>query len=365
MAKERKYYFDMAKGIGIILVVMGHLEYISIPLRYFIASYHMPMFFVISGMLMCMTGEENKEVGRTVKGKLTRMAIPYLAFSILYLIIEIGYGYMTGTWNFWTWIQDLWLSICLYGISVLWFLPAMFFGFLLLYFLRKKTSHTVTIIAVVILTVIMYGLTFVLEYMKVAFTYNFIMSELYYPLAMAVRSFFAMAYLAVGYYTYYLLQRPSAILDRVRKLPRILGVVVSLVLLGIVAYLSQVNGAVDIHFLIFGNPLIYIFNSLAGSGAVILLCWTLEPLAKTIPCRILRYYGENSLIVMATHINSYILYCSIIVAMHVVKYVTRAKNYIFCTLILVIVFVSEIFVIEIINRFFPFFAGKGFKRKNR
>lgn len=365
MAKERKYYFDMAKGIGIILVVMGHLEYISIPLRLFIASFHMPMFFIISGMLMCMTGEENKPVRKTVRGKLVRMAIPYLAFSILYLIIEIGYGHLTGTWDFWTWIQDLWLSVCLYGISVLWFLPAMFFGFMMFYLIRRRFSHRVTIAIVVVLTAVMYGMTFALEYMKAAFVFNLLVSELYYPLSMIVRSFIAMTYLAVGYYTYYVIHRPYPFLEKIKKLPGILGVLVSALLLIAVAYLSQINGAVDIHFLIFGNPLLYIFNSLAGSGAIILFCRVIEPYAASIPCRILRYYGENSLIVMATHINSYILYCSIIVAMHAVKYVTRAKNYIFCALILVIVFVSEIFVIEIINRFFPFFAGRGFKRKVR
>jgi len=363
--RQRVHYFDFAKGIGIILVVMGHLEYISIPFRYFIASFHMPMFFIISGMLMCMTGEESKSFSAYINNKIQRIAVPYLSFSTLYLILESIYMYLMKQVNWMNIIQDGYLSICLYGISVLWFLPAMFFGGLLLYSLRKKFSHIITIAIVGILTIVMYILNVQLEAVNMIYGQQLWFVELHYFLAMIIRCFFAGLYLAIGYYIYYFYhliicgESPfKNIIVGIRKI----SLLIAVILIIMVAYLSQINGAVDIHFLIFQNPFIYLFNSIAGSVAVIILCRLLEPFAKTIPCKILSYYGRNSLIVMATHINSYVLYVAIVISLHFSKYITRAKNYVFCIMILTIVFLSEVLIIEIINRFLPFFAGKKFKK---
>ena len=50
---KRIAYLDIAKGIGILLVVLGHnYVRISIPgMGKFIFSFHMPFFFLLSGML--------------------------------------------------------------------------------------------------------------------------------------------------------------------------------------------------------------------------------------------------------------------------------------------------------------------------
>lgn len=352
---KRRSYFDIAKGIGIILVVMGHLEYISIPTRYFIVSFHMPMFFVISGMLMYQTGEENKDWKSFLKGKLKRMGLPYLSYSILFLIVEVLYTNLTHTWDKWVFIQDIWYALSLYGISVLWFLPAMFFGMLLFFIIRKKLTHRASVIVIAVLTVTMYFVNQYLEYLKNLWIYEFLLSELYYFLAMIVRSFFAMFYLAAGYYGLFIYKR--YIRERFSRAIAVASIPLAILLLASVAYLSQVNGAVDIHFMIFGNPAIYIYNSFAGSTAVILLSRMLENISQSVPCRILRYYGVNSLTVMATHINMYVLYVCIIVSMHFIKYVTRAKEYIFCTMILLFVFAAEFIIIEIVNRFFPILTG--------
>lgn len=353
--RKRIYYFDLAKGIGILLVVMGHLEYISMELRYFIASFHMPMFFVISGMLMYLSGEENKEPAAFVKGKLYRIGMPYLSYSILYLLIETALFYLKGEGSFANLFQDAYLSLCLYGISVLWFLPAMFFGLLIFFFLRKNFSHKLTILAVCVLTAISYFLTLGLDHLNLLYGMNFWFYLVDHFLAMILRSFFAAFYLAAGYYLFFAFRkyRDTKVIRTVNAVKPVLAVLI----LASIAYLSQVNGAVDLHFLIFANPFLYLYDSLGGSVAVILLCRWLEKYAQTVPGKVVCYYGKNSLTVMATHINSYVLYVAIIISLFLSKYITRAKNYIFCTMILVIVFAAEFFVIELINRYLPFFAG--------
>ena len=48
--QERKKYIDILKGIGIFYVILGHVTHTSFLFRY-IYSFHMPLFFFISGML--------------------------------------------------------------------------------------------------------------------------------------------------------------------------------------------------------------------------------------------------------------------------------------------------------------------------
>lgn len=47
--KVRDTYIDIAKGIGMLLVIYGHLAERSDFLRIIIYSFHMPLFFIISG----------------------------------------------------------------------------------------------------------------------------------------------------------------------------------------------------------------------------------------------------------------------------------------------------------------------------
>ena len=47
----RENWIDWAKTIGILLVVMGHLDTSLVEANTLISAFHMPLFFVISGYL--------------------------------------------------------------------------------------------------------------------------------------------------------------------------------------------------------------------------------------------------------------------------------------------------------------------------
>lgn len=49
-SNNRIAWVDIAKGIGIVLVLIGHISQ-NKNLHYFIYSFHMPLFFIISGYL--------------------------------------------------------------------------------------------------------------------------------------------------------------------------------------------------------------------------------------------------------------------------------------------------------------------------
>lgn len=93
---ERIRSFDIAKGIGILLVVLGHA--VVSPLRQSGPAYqavydavyffHMSYFFFISGMLFEMTVQRRSRSGRArwqaeiVRGKAKALMIPYLFYCI-------------------------------------------------------------------------------------------------------------------------------------------------------------------------------------------------------------------------------------------------------------------------------------------
>ena len=73
MNTKRIQYLDIAKAIGIILVIIGHISQNEI-ITSVIYSFHMPLFFILSGYLY--------HKGNT-KNKIKKILIPYFLFSII------------------------------------------------------------------------------------------------------------------------------------------------------------------------------------------------------------------------------------------------------------------------------------------
>lgn len=100
MEKKRED-IDVARGIGIFLVVVGHSitkdmassSTITDVLRYFIYTIHMPLFLLVAGYLyeINLPKYNLRSKRKYIKGKFFSLMIPYIAFSFLnYGIITIG-----------------------------------------------------------------------------------------------------------------------------------------------------------------------------------------------------------------------------------------------------------------------------------
>ncbi len=97
--KDRKEWIDYAKGIGIVLVVYGHLlssgyhDGLDIPGHFYelsrniIYSFHMPLFFLLSGLLV-EESLQKRGPREYVIDKLKRIAYPYFLWSAVQIIIE-------------------------------------------------------------------------------------------------------------------------------------------------------------------------------------------------------------------------------------------------------------------------------------
>ena len=81
MGKKRVAYLDIAKGIGIILVVWAHARG---PFSNYMYLFHMPLFFLISGDLY----NEDKSFKDFLFGKVKSIYIPFIMWNILAVLIK-------------------------------------------------------------------------------------------------------------------------------------------------------------------------------------------------------------------------------------------------------------------------------------
>lgn len=114
---SRIQYIDIAKGIGILLVYIGHCykgECNISNLVEWIYSFHMPLFFFVSGLLF-----STKVISAKIfyRHKFSSIIIPYLIFSILHYILRKAFHLGAGAWSI---ILHGW------GSNALWFLPILF-----------------------------------------------------------------------------------------------------------------------------------------------------------------------------------------------------------------------------------------------
>ncbi len=138
---SRVEYLDIAKGIGILLVYIGHSSLDeNEPLFQSIYSFHMPLFFMISGLLFSY--KRNIGIRKTILGKIVSLLVPYFLFSLIYGLFYL----MVGT-NPLVYLWDGW------GRVPLWFIPVLFL-IEVFHLLLLEGKNIYKVVVVVILSVL-------------------------------------------------------------------------------------------------------------------------------------------------------------------------------------------------------------------
>ncbi len=77
-AKQRVRFWDIAKGLAILLVVIGHAANVDPVVRMCIFSFHMPFFFIANGYFI-----KSYDLRRTVKRGARTLLLPYAVICLL------------------------------------------------------------------------------------------------------------------------------------------------------------------------------------------------------------------------------------------------------------------------------------------
>ena len=123
---NRKTYIDYMRAFAILLVIAGHANAFNDPVKNWIYSFHMPLFFIISGLTL----SEKKLSLKIVEKKVRVLLVPYIVWGLLYSsltpgnVVKICYG--------------SYRSIASAGsLTSLWFLPTMFIAYFISQILIK------------------------------------------------------------------------------------------------------------------------------------------------------------------------------------------------------------------------------------
>lgn len=264
---DRQAYIDIARGILIICVVVGHIinfdYFVTGAIKSIIYSFHMPAFFIISGMLM----KKEKLCAQSclvfIVKRAKRLLIPYVIFEILGGLLQM---LLLGT-------DEVNLIGILYGILTIhchigadWFLPTLFFAEILFFVTAKKIGREYLLII---------GIVCVFSAM--------ILSEPGYFVAVLRRILIAYGYIICGY-----------IGKRFFSGKSILGLFLSGGLLVVLAYY---NGVVDMAMRVFHNPVLYFVAGINGSYFIMNFSQFITGFLK----KTLSTIGKESLVIMGTH----------------------------------------------------------------
>ena len=137
---KRVQWIDFAKGIAIFLVVLGHAveaTFVGNPdsniVHIAIYSFHMPFFFMLSGMLFSEVKYSSWK--RFVSKKFLTLIVPSYIFAIIMLIREIvenGGIYFSSVEIF-----RMLLQFRVDTPANYWFLPTLFFSFIIMWVIHK------------------------------------------------------------------------------------------------------------------------------------------------------------------------------------------------------------------------------------
>lgn len=135
--KERYKELDLMKGIGILLVYLGHTFNLSglrenslfLYLYRMTYSFHMPLFFFISGLLS--NTDKELDLKKFYKGKIKRLLIPYFFINLIDFIPRTLLPNLVN--SEFGGIKE----VLFYGTKISWFVYTLFIIFMIFPFLNE------------------------------------------------------------------------------------------------------------------------------------------------------------------------------------------------------------------------------------
>jgi len=273
--KTRVDWIDTAKGLGIILVMLGHLNING--LEDWIYSFHMPMFFFLSGYVFSAKDDPLTFLKKRCKS----MLIPYFSIGFIIIIYEIIMDLIEKTFV----AKEIWDKIKLMLIQIrcwdLWFLACLFCVTIIFYFIAKIIRNSV-IILIISYFIMLAGFSY----------YENGGQGLFWNLDVC---FFAIFFFAAGYFCNdHLNHAINFFLEDTRL--SIIAFIIAWIINGICAYYSQLMSQqmFEMYMGTYGVPALSFLAAFAGTFGVIVLAHKISP-------EIIKYIGKHSLVYFALH----------------------------------------------------------------
>lgn len=152
----RNSFIDWLKGLLILLVILGHVlqgNLNSNPIRYFIYSFHMPLFIGLAGYLLNLEKLSKSSIITIFNNYKYRLLFPWLIASFVYFNF---FYYFYPTQNYWL---NLIKSTCIDIFYHLWFIPS-FLSFIIFYWIQLKLDFSRRILFIIAFLISVFFLFF-------------------------------------------------------------------------------------------------------------------------------------------------------------------------------------------------------------
>ncbi len=287
IAAKRLNFIDIGKGIAIILVVFGHI----LPkddgfIRPLIYCFHIPLFFMLSGMVFKVQGEMTYK--KVIISKTCYLLIAYIFYSIIFLLYDIG---INGNSEINQIVMNLYRVVTLYGMHVLWFVGTLIIVEIIFIFILSFggtiSKRLVCCTVILLLGIAILGMLEAHAYSR----------AIRIPMTTIVRSTVSLFFFAIGYEI-----KGNGLIFRLfdSVIAKKWTGVCSVILLIIVCLVGKNNGNIDIHDLYLGNNIfVFLMVAFIASCIMLIIFQILDKSNKV--SAFLKFYGSNSLFVMVTH----------------------------------------------------------------
>lgn len=150
---KRDYSIDIARGLACLLVVVGHVPTTPSLLHTWIYSFHMPLFFIISGIVL--NADDSFSV--FLKKRVKSLLVPYFSLNLCVWIIETlirvaGSVFAPQNLEVRTILDNFVGTIIGYRLTnyyyILWFVITLFFGLILAYGIIKIQKRIIWNVAI-------------------------------------------------------------------------------------------------------------------------------------------------------------------------------------------------------------------------
>lgn len=287
MSTNRLNVIDVAKGIGMILVIFAHVNYTP-ELLVLIYSFHMPLFFLISGMMY--NKDKYPDFKSFLKRRMKTLIIPYVYFaffSIVYVFIsekmfpqlfdipgEKYIRYLTqiviSNWSGTHANEPLWFVLCLFLVEILY------------YFISKKKVRFIIPVCFLLSCC-----GWVLESGMLNFDNKLLPWSM--DSALFALSFYAIGNLSSGFV--------KNTIQKIKNHKYGKVICIGLIILFTIAWLppTLINGKITMGSKILNNGFLLYLNGVLGTIIILLISILLEK------SKFLAYCGRNSFVLMASH----------------------------------------------------------------
>lgn len=281
---KRYKYLDVARGIGLMLVVISH----SCGLNSYLINFYIPLFFVLSGY----TYKSGRSYGENIIKKAKRLLVPYFGYSAVLFLFYMLMGRTADEMKH-SAFGIIYSRFCLYDTTLvednvylftiangaMWYLTAFFVASLLFHLIVDKALNSKKFLAGCV--IVLLAITMALAELPVLLPWSLDLA----------------AVAAVFMLSGTLLAR-AEFFEKKWNIPCILAILASYILL------STVNTGINMSLREYGKygALSVPAFVIIGIGGSMLCIWLAKLIQENFVGKLLSYIGQNTIVILAFHI---------------------------------------------------------------